>query len=85
KCQEVESKALKVGKPGRPKGGGSSLNEAQQDKVQQCLNNTMPDQLMQPFALWTRQAVVFLIKDLFHLDMPIRTKTSAQLTTYTNL
>ena len=73
KWQEGGSKALKVGKPGRPKGVGSSLNEAQQNKVQQCLKNTMPDQLMLPFALWTRQAVVLLIKDLFHFDMPIRT------------
>ena len=73
KWQEGGSKALKVGKPGRPKGVGSSLNEAQQKKVQQCLKNTMPDQLMLPFALWTRQAVVLLIKDLFHFDMPIRT------------
>lgn len=33
----------------------------------------MPDQLMLPFALWTRQAVVMLIRDLFKFEMPIRT------------
>jgi len=73
KWQEGGVKVLKVGKSGRPKGVGSSLDAQQQKKIQQCLKNSMPDQLMLPFALWTRQAVVLLIKDLFKFDMPIRT------------
>ena len=71
--EEGGIKALKVGKPGRPKGSGASLDAQQQKKVQQCLKDTMPDQLMLPFALWTRQAVALLIKDLFKFEMPIRT------------
>ena len=32
-----------------------------------------PDQLKPPFALWTRNAVQQLIKQLWAIDMPIRT------------
>jgi len=66
-------KALKVGKSGRSKGQGMSLNQEQQKKVQHCLVEIMPDQLKLPFALWTRSAVQQLIDDLFSIKMPIRT------------
>lgn len=32
-----------------------------------------PDQLKLPFALWTRRAIVQIIKKLYRIDMPVRT------------
>lgn len=66
-------KALEVGSPGAPKGSNLTLDEAQQKKVRACLVDIMPDQLKLPFALWTRAAVQQLIKQLFNIEMPVRT------------
>ena len=67
------TKALKVGKPGKPKGSGCTLDKEQQKKVQCCLIECTPDQLQFDFALWTRKAVQQLIHSLFKIEMPIRT------------
>ncbi|MEZ4602514.1 MAG: winged helix-turn-helix domain-containing protein [Desulfobacterales bacterium] len=32
-----------------------------------------PDQLKLPFSLWTRKAVIQIIKKLYWIDMPLRT------------
>jgi transposase len=73
KWKEGGTKALKVGRPGAPKGSGQKLDAEQQKKVRLCLVEAMPDQLKLPFALWTRAAVQQLIRDLFGIRMPIRT------------
>jgi transposase len=37
------------------------------------MHDKCPDQLKLPFALWTRKAVRHLIKQLWTIEMPIRT------------
>ena len=65
--------ALKVQNGGRPIGNGRSLMPHEEKTIQKCLVDKYPDQLKLPFALWTRKAVQMLIKELFNIDMAIRT------------
>ena len=71
--KEGGTRKLKVGKPGRPKGSGCTLDREMQNKVRACLVECTPDQLHFNFALWTRAAVQELINHLFGIRMPIRT------------
>lgn len=73
KWQEGGMKALKVGKPGNPKGRGLKLNASQQNKIKQYLIEKTPDQLKMNFALWTRHAVQQLILEKLNITLPIRT------------
>ncbi len=73
KWQEGGMKALKVGKPGAPKGSGQRLNEFEQERIRKILIKEIPEQLKLPFALWTREAVGQLIKQTYGMNMPIRT------------
>jgi len=57
--------ALKVGKAGKPKGSGLTLDLAQQKSIQKSLIEKTPDQLKMNFALWTRHAVQQFIKQDF--------------------
>jgi len=70
---EKGATALKVNKTGRPKGDGRSLTPEQEAVIKKKICDHTPDQLKLAFALWTRRAVQQLIKELFILDMPIRT------------
>ena len=71
--QEGGLKALRVKSPGAPKGSGQILDLQQQQRIRACLIEVTPDQLKLPFALWTREAVQELIKDILGIEMPIRT------------
>lgn len=73
KWQEGGLKALKVGKPGKPKGSGLRLDISKQNKIQKLLIEKTPDQLKMNFALWTRHAVQQLLKQELGVDIPIRT------------
>jgi transposase len=66
-------KAIQIKKRGRPKGSCRTLTPGQENELQQAMRNKCPDQLKLPFALWTRIAVQQLIKQLWSIDMPIRT------------
>lgn len=66
-------KALKIKKRGRPSGSGRTLTPEQEKELQKAMRDKCPDQLKLPFALWTRIAVQQLIKQLWSIDMPIRT------------
>ena len=65
--------SLKVQSGGRPLGNGRSLMPHEEKEIQKCLIDKCPDQLKLPFALWTRKAVTMLIKELFDIDMAVRT------------
>jgi len=67
------SKAIRIKKRGRPTGGCRTLNPEQEKIIQKTIYDKCPDQLKLPFALWTRIAVQQLIKQLWSIDMPIRT------------
>jgi len=66
-------KALKIKKRGRPLGSCRTLSPEQEKILQKSMRDKCPDQLKLPFALWTRIAVQELIKQLWAINMPIRT------------
>ena len=66
-------KALKIKKRGRPTGSCRKLDQEQEKEIQKAICDKCPDQLKLPFALWTRIAVQQLIKQLWGMEVPIRT------------
>ena len=66
-------KALKPACSGRPVGTGRTLNASEERELQKRLIEKNPEQYKMDFALWTRSAVQGLIKELYDIDMPIRT------------
>jgi transposase len=65
--------AIKAKKRGRKTGDYRTLNREQVKRLKKAITDKTPDQLKFPFALWTRRAVRQLVKQLFSIDMPIRT------------
>lgn len=65
--------AIVIKKRGRPKGSCRTLTPEQEKELKKAMRDKCPDQLKLPFALWTRIAVQQLIKQLWSIDMPIRT------------
>jgi transposase len=75
-CRQAEARgiaALASKKRGRRKGEGRLLTPAQEAAIQKKICDHTPDQLKLAFALWTREAVRQLIKQMFLVDMPRRT------------
>jgi transposase len=66
-------KGLKEKARGRKTGERRLLTIEQEKQVQKWIHDKMPDQLKLPFGLWTRKAVVQLIKDQFNVSIAIRT------------
>jgi len=66
-------KALIIKKRGRPDGSCRKLDKEQEKEIQKAICDKCPDQLKLPFALWTRIAVQLLIRQLWGLEIPIRT------------
>jgi transposase len=62
-----------MGTRGRKTGDFRTLSEHQEKEVQTAIKDKDPNQLKLPFALWTRRAVQQLVKQLFGIEMPIRT------------
>ena len=71
--QNAGKKALRIKQRGRPLGSCRTLSPEQEKILQKNMRDKCPDQLKLPFALWTRFAVQQLIKQLWAIDMPIRT------------
>lgn len=67
------AKAIRIKKRGRPKGSCRTLNPDQEQELQKAMRDKCPDQIKLPFNLWTRIAVQQYIKQLWSIDMPIRT------------
>ncbi len=65
-------KALKAKTQGRPKDSGLALSKERQHKIRVIICDATPDQLKMPFALWTREAIQSLVKDLFNINMERR-------------
>ena len=66
-------KAIKHRQRGRRKGSKRTLTQDQEHEIQRSIKDHCPDQLKLPFSLWTRNAVQQLIKQLYAIQMPIRT------------
>ncbi|MGB5567647.1 MAG: IS630 family transposase [Acidimicrobiia bacterium] len=71
--QSGGAKAIRIKKRGRPVGKYRTLSPEQEKEIQKSIRDNCPDQLKLPFALWTRIAVQQLIKQLWGIQMPIRT------------
>ena len=65
--------AVTIKKRGRPKGSCRTLTAEQEKELQKAIRDKFPNQLKLAFALWTRVAVQQLIKQLWSINMPIRT------------
>ncbi len=66
-------KALHPPKRGRKLGQKRRLSPEQEKELQKLIVDKTPDQLKMSFALWTRRAVVELIRLRYGIEMPIRT------------
>lgn len=64
--------SLKAKKRG-PKQGNRSLDESQEKRIRQLIEDKTPDQLKLDYVLWTRKAVMELVLYELGIDMPIRT------------
>ena len=67
--------AIKPGLRGRRHGAQRELTAEQEVGIQKLLVDKTPDQLKLSFALWTRDAVRLVIKQLYGRDLPLRTIT----------
>lgn len=65
-------RALTLKRRGRRVGGGL-LNEKQAARIRGLIVGRMPDQLKFPFYLWTRAAVVALIRRIYGLEVSLVT------------
>lgn len=64
--------ALKARRRG-PKPGSGKLDRTQAAMVVRAITSSCPDQLVLPFALWTREAVCAFVKRRFRVDMSVWT------------
>ena len=65
--------ALKSKRRGPPTGQTRRLTQEQEKHLQKLIRDRAPDQLKLDYALWTRKAVMELIKQETGIAMPIRT------------
>jgi transposase len=65
--------ALPGDRTGRPLGVGRALSDAQAQRIQECIDNQLPQALGIPHTLWTRRAVRELIQKEFDIDLAERT------------
>ena len=64
---------IKGGQRGRRHGSGRTLTLVQEEQLRLKIIGSNPAQLQLEFARWNRRAVMLAIKQLFGIDMPIRT------------
>lgn len=58
---------------GRQHGSGRTLTLVQEQQLRLAIVGSNPAQMKLEFALWNRRAVMLAVKQLFGIDMPIRT------------
>ena len=71
--QKGGKEALPQGRSGRPVGSGRTLNEQQEKRIQQLIDQHVPEELGIASVLWTRQAIQELIEHEFAVVIPRRT------------
>lgn len=71
--QREGNTAINIKKRGRSKGSHRTLTPEQEKELQKVMCDKCPDQLKLLFALWTRKAVMQVIKEFWSIEMPIRT------------
>src|SRR5258708_39782226 len=71
--QEGGLQALPHDRTGRPTGSGRTLSNEQAAQIQVVLDEQMPNDRGIASPLWTRRAVQSLVRQLFRIEMPVRT------------
>jgi transposase len=66
-------KALQPKPTGRPVGSQRRLSPEQELQIQRQICKHRPEQLKLEFALWSRAALMLLVKQEFGIDLPLRT------------
>ena len=66
-------KGLKDQKQGHDEGIGRLLSAKQEKEIRDMIIDKMPEQLKLPFGLWTRKAIVELVKRQYNIKIAIRT------------
>ena len=66
-------KGLKESKRGHQEGVGRLLTLKQEQEIQKIIVDKMPDQLKLPFGLWTRKAIIELVKRTYKITIAVRT------------
>ena len=64
--------ALKARRRGRETGTNRQFDPEQEKRIQRLIIDKTPDQIKLAYALWTRKAVMELIKQETGIDMPVR-------------
>ncbi|MCA0446130.1 MAG: IS630 family transposase [Bacteroidetes bacterium] len=64
---------IKSGQRGRKEGESRKLTPDQEETIKKLITDKAPDQYKLSYALWTRQAIVDLIKQQFEIKVPVRT------------
>ena len=72
-AQEGGLRALAPKPTGRQVGQMRQLTPEQELRIQRLICEKRPEQLKMQFALWTRAAVMQLVKDEFGIELPVRT------------
>ena len=67
------AKGIRLKTRGRKHGAKRTLSPEEEKELRKMIKDKGPDQLKLPFALWTRRAVIQIIKRLYRIDMPLRT------------
>lgn len=65
--------AVAVKPRGRQKGDGRRLTAAQEAELRRLICDKTPDQMKMSFALWSRPAVMELVRARFGVRLPVRT------------
>jgi len=74
RCADAQGiKALAPKPTGRTVGQNRILNPEQELHIQRLICKNRPEQLKMDFALWTRPAVLELVKQEFDIVLPVRT------------
>jgi len=71
--KQLGNKGLKEKPRGRKQGEKRLLSLEQEKSIQKMIVDKMPDQLKLPYALWTRKAIVELVKTQFNITITQRT------------
>lgn len=70
---KLDKKNLRVNHGGRKLGEGRHLTDEQERQIKRLIIDKTPDQLKMDYALWTRKAVMELIKQESGIEIPVRT------------
>jgi transposase len=73
KFKKEGADCIKPKKVGRQYGECRRLTPEQEMEIQRLIQDNRPEQIKMDFMLWTRPAVMALIKDKLNLTLPVRT------------